>query len=157
MPDETPVERPVFSFDLLLTIFGFGVVSLLGWMRFGNALWLADVLGEYQAAASPLYLALGGAAWGLMALFAALWLVLRRRSAPLVAGLAATAMVAWYWIDRLLLTQSEAANANTWFAIGASLVGLLFAWVAPHLQKGWGREEITTKQQRDEGTQRKLR
>ncbi len=134
-----PAERPHFTFDLLLTIFGFCVVSLLGWMRFSNALWLQDLLAEYHLTVSPLYLALSGAAWGILSLFTALWLALRRRGAPMVSGLTATVMVVWYWLDRLLLTQSEAANANTWFAIGASLLGLLFAWVVPHLQKGWGK------------------
>jgi hypothetical protein len=107
-------------------------------MRFGNALWLWDVLTYYQVSVSPLYLALSGAAWGIGSLFAALWLVLRRRAAPLVSSLAASGMLAWYWLDRLLLTRAEAAQVNTPFALGVSLLVLLFAWVVPRLQKGWG-------------------
>lgn len=138
MSAKVSVERPHLSFDLLLVIFGFLVVSLLGWMRMANAIWLWDVLVMYHSSVSPLYLAFSGAAWGLAALMAAVWLILRRRRAPWVSGLAASGMVAWYWLDRLLLTRAEAANANTVFVVGVSVVGLLFAWVVPHLQKGWG-------------------
>jgi hypothetical protein len=77
---------------------------------------------------SPAYLALTGAVWGGLGLVVAAGLFLGRRWAAGAAAGVAVAFVIWYWVDRLLLVNTDYA-ARTWPS-AAIASGLLLAAVA---------------------------
>lgn len=79
---------------------------------------------------SPLYPALTGAVWALVALALAWGLWTGRDWAPRMVLLASLAYLVYYWLDRLLLGRSAASQTDRPFALLASLLifGLVF-WI----------------------------
>ena len=90
-------------------------------LRLGETIFFWKTLAEYGA--DPLYIALTGAIWLIVALllFWALW---RGKTWGRAAALAGTLVYsAWYWFDRLALQKP---HANSPFAVVANIVFLLF-------------------------------
>lgn len=114
------------SLELKALIAGLLVFSGLGWLRLQQAFAAWDFLLELGLWPGPLYMAAGGALWGLCGLAGGLALWLRRRWAPRLALAAALLITASYWIDRLVFARSAAAQVNLPFAAGATLIGLGF-------------------------------
>jgi hypothetical protein len=108
--------------------FGFALFALFGWVRMLYAIldwyWL-DFSGIRPG---PLYLVITGGLWGLVALAALIWIVLRRPWYRLVGLGAALFLALTYWIDRLFISTSPGGSSNTLFA--ALLTLLLLAYVA---------------------------
>lgn len=109
-----PQKRP-FGVTLLLWM----VLSLSVWglLRFFAALDSWDILSQFGASLSPLYLSITGAGWTVAGgvLF---WSILSRKRWAYPA--APKSMVVWlaeYWIERIFF---EASRANLPFAILAS-------------------------------------
>ena len=81
-----------------------------------------------KSSPGPLYLAITGGLWGIVALAALLWIVLRRPWYRLVGISAALFFAITYWIDRLFISTHPGGAGNTPFAILLTLI--LLAYVA---------------------------
>ena len=116
-----PPNRP-FSVTLLLWL----VLMLAAWgaIRFLAAIRWWDVLYEFDARLSPLYLVVTGTGWG-AAGCVLLWGILRRKSWTRSAVLASTfGWLVEFWIERAVF---ESPSPNLPFAAAASclLIGLM--------------------------------
>ena len=112
-----------------LLILAFLVTGYFGILRLGVAVMDWGVLATTLKSPSPTYFAVSGGLWALVALLSAFGLMLRRRWAPYWAMIAVLLMTAGWWFEKLVLTVSETARTNFPFAMGLSLVIILFAFV----------------------------
>ena len=119
-----PEKRRPFGVTLLLwmvlILSTWGVVRLLGALRG----W--DVLVEFDASLSPLYLSITGAGWGLAG-GVLLYGILRRKKWVLPAVV--TSLLVWlieYWIERIFF---QSARANMPFALTCSILVIIVAWI----------------------------
>lgn len=112
------------SFGLKALIFGFLFLSLLGWLRLSEALRLWEVLDEIGIQPPPWYFAVSGAIWGALALAAAVTLFLRLPWSGWYAGGVSLFFAAWYWLDRLFLSQPLSEQHDLSFYIILTLVCL---------------------------------
>lgn len=126
--NSTPINRPGRSFELKVLIVGLLVVSLASWLRLRLAVLNWEFLPELGAAASPLYLALSAGVWGLLSLACAVGLYFRQAWAPNLTRLTCVLLTAWYWVERLSLTQSDLSAQNWPFALGFTLAILVFTF-----------------------------
>jgi hypothetical protein len=102
-------KRP-FPLKLIMAIFAFW--TLLGWLRFGQALAEAELLLVLLSPGLYGYLLLVGLTWGLLGL-PILWGLFRRTGwTPLVLMVAAVLYPALYWFERLFLWQDTSAQRN---------------------------------------------
>lgn len=116
-----PPKRP-FSATLLLWLVLF--LSAWGAIRFSAALRWWDVLNEFNARLSPLYLSVTGALWGVAGgvLF---WGIASRKPWSRTAVLAGA--IAWQvelWVERLFF-ESQAFNLPYALAISGLLLGVI--------------------------------
>ncbi len=112
-------QRP-FGVTLLLWLVL--ILSAWGAVRFFAALRFWDVLNEFDARLSPLYLSATGAGWGAVGgvLF---WGVMSRRAwMPSVVMIAAFVWQIQYWVERIFF---QSPRANLPFALIASLFLLI--------------------------------
>jgi hypothetical protein len=119
-----PRKRP-FSVTLLLWL----VLSLSAWglVRLIAALRWWDLLNEFGARLSPLYLSITGAAW-MVAGAVLLWGLFSGRSWTRLAIL--SAICVWliqYWIERIFF---ESPRANLVFALIASILLLIVTLIS---------------------------
>jgi hypothetical protein len=106
-------------------IFGMALFSAAGWMRMIDTLndwyWLDQVAAITPG---PLYLTITGGLWGVAALAAVVWVLLRLprwRS----GGLATVVFIAsTYWADRLLVTRAEDGFVNAGFSALLTILGI---------------------------------
>src|SRR5512141_586028 len=105
---------------LVLSLSGFGFLRLFGALRW----W--DILTEFRASLSPLYLSITGAGWALAGIVL-LWSMIagRRWAYPAIPAAIVLCLVE-YWIERLFF---ESPRANLPFMIGLSvlLLAITFA------------------------------
>jgi hypothetical protein len=130
-PPELPSTRPrrvKLGWLLWLLIAWMCFFSLLGWLRLYGALSQWQWLLTLNLSVSPLYLAAGGAAWGVAGLLAGLGVWLRQRWAPAAVRLASAFFAASYWLDRLTVGAAGSLQPNWPFALIMTLMGLAFAW-----------------------------
>jgi hypothetical protein len=111
-----PRKRP-FGVTLLLWL----VLSLSAW---GVVRWLAalrwwDVLVEFEARLTPLYLSITGAGWTLVGIVLLWGIFSGKRWTRLAIPLAIFLWLTEYWVERLFF---EAPRANMPFAFLASLL-----------------------------------
>ena len=107
--------------------FGYALISITGWVRMIQTFIDWGWLLYAQVWPGPFYLAATGALWGVVAMVAVIWLWLRRRGARLAAFGTALFLALTYWDDRLLVFALNQYGANTLFAVGLTLIGLVFA------------------------------
>ena len=127
-------SRPkrVFWVRFLALIFLF--LSLLGWLRLEQALLNQRLLAQLGAWPGPVYIALGGAVWGLAGLPAALGLWGRRAWSGIAARLAALVFLLTYWIDRLWFSAERMPVINWPFSLGVSIIWLVLVyWITASL------------------------
>jgi hypothetical protein len=127
-PPSTRPRRVKLGWLLWLLIAWLSFFSLLGWLRLYGAISQWQWLQTLNLSVSPLYLAAGGAAWGLAGLLAGLGVWLRRRWAPIAVRLASAFFAATYWLDRLVIGSDDSLQTNWPFALIMTLMGLAFAW-----------------------------
>lgn len=120
-------KRPFLAWFLMLESLLF---SIIGWLRFQQALVYWDWFQPPFLSVSPLYLVISGVLWGVVGLTAVLMLWFRWHPAQLFAHLAVGFYVLWYWTDRMLLTASSDAQANLVFSIMVTLCLLLLSLAA---------------------------
>lgn len=116
-------QRP-FSVTLLLWM----VLSLSAWgaIRLFAALRWWDVLNEFSASLSPLYLSTTGATWGVAGIVL-LWSIWIGKAWSRVAILASILLwLAEYWIERLFF-QLPRANLPFALILSALLLAVTFA------------------------------
>ncbi len=108
----TEASRPKRPLPIKLIIWVMSLWSLLGWLRFGQAVTEREVIIRLVGPGLHAYLLLAGLAWGLMAL-PVLWGVLRRAGwAPILLMATGVLYPAFYWIERLLMWQDTTARRN---------------------------------------------
>jgi len=112
-----------------LLILAFLVTGYFGILRLGVAVRDWGVLKTTLESPSPTYFAVSGGLWALAALVSAFGLMLRRRWAPYWAIITVLLMTAGWWFEKLVLTVSETARVNFPFAMGLSLVIILFTFI----------------------------
>jgi len=116
-------KRP-FSVTLLLWM----VLSLSVWgvTRFVAALQAWNILHEFDASLSPLYLSITGAGWGVAGcvLFVGAW-----RGAAWALPATITSIFIWlieYWLERIFF---QTPRANLPFAIAGSVIIIVISWI----------------------------
>jgi hypothetical protein len=121
------IKRP-FGVTLQLWM----VLSLSAWgvIRLVASLHAWDVLYEYGASLSPLYLSITGAGWGVagIVLFSGLW-----KGMPWARFATMTSIIVWlleYWLERIFF---QSPRANLPFALACSIVVLIVSWSATTL------------------------
>lgn len=103
------------------------VLSLSAWgvMRLAASLHAWDVLYEYGASLSPLYLSITGAGWGVagIVLFSGLW-----KGMPWARFATMTSIIVWlleYWLERIFF---QSPRANLPFALVCLIVVFIVSW-----------------------------
>ncbi len=124
--------RPILLKALVVI---FLALSWYGWWRLYGAVAYASFLSAYLSAAMLIYIGASGVVWGLAGLGAALALWVGMPIAPIFARAAAAGCFIWYWLDRLLLTQSSLSKTNQLFMLVFSIAALAFAFVVPALPR----------------------
>ena len=123
-----PLKRP-FGVTLLLWM----VLSLSAWgaVRLFAALHWWDVLTEFDARLSPLYLSITGAGWVVAGgVLLSGMLMVKAWARPAIF----TSILLWlieYWIERIFFQSSR---ANLLFALMGSIIGIIVAVAATSLQ-----------------------
>ncbi len=122
-----PVRRKT-SFWVRLLALCFLASALLGWLRCGQAVASWRVLNEMGFWPGPLYLALTGAAWGVVGLLAGAGLWFSTAFSRGFARLAAVFLPATFWADRAWFSGAADRFSNGEFLLGATAIWLVFAF-----------------------------
>jgi hypothetical protein len=106
---------------MVLSLSGFGLLRLFG------ALGWRDILTEFHASLSPLYLSITGAGWALVGVVL-LWSVIagKRWAYPAIPAAIVLCLVE-YWIERLFF---ESPRANLPFMVGLSILLLVITFAS---------------------------
>lgn len=117
-----------------VTILGWGVliIACLNLVRFIQAIRVWDFLAEL-AATSPLYIALSGLVWGILALVLGWGIFTRKGWVVVSARLGVLAYIGYIWLDRWLVQQSPDRWTNLPFMLG--MTALLGGWIYWYLSK----------------------
>jgi hypothetical protein len=120
---------------LIILCLGFLQFAFNGFLRCGQALADWDLLKSAGLRPGPGYLVLTGAVYGLSAMAVALGLWFGWRKAGRLGRGLAFFYFAWFWIDKMLISQNPASKINWPFAAIVSLVllGLVLGglWLRP--------------------------
>jgi hypothetical protein len=77
----------------------------------------------------PGYLAVSGAAWGLAALAALIWIGLRLKRYPWVGITAVLFLMLTYWLDRLVFSRPDGAWVSLPFGLISTLLMLVYVFL----------------------------
>lgn len=128
-PDDMEVEALAPKRPFGVTLFLWLVLSLSAWglLRLSAALRWWDVLTQYHASLSPLYLSITGAGWA-VAGAALLWSIWAGKPwAHLAIPVAVVFWLVEYWVERLFF---EIPRANQPFMIVVSILLLVGTWIS---------------------------
>jgi hypothetical protein len=126
---EPTAAKPGRPFWLSVLAVLFLLLVAAGWLRFAEAWRFWDLLAKFAEKPGPLYLLLGGAAWGLAGLPAAIGLWFGWRWAIRVAWIAAVFYPLTYWLDRLLIDRAPQALTAWPFSLVVTLLWLGFVFI----------------------------
>ncbi len=103
-------------------------LSILGWLRFEQAILNWHILVEFRAYPGPVYIAGGGLLWGLAGLAPAWGLWSHRPWGFRLARLVAPMYPLTYWIDKLAFNYDPQGLQNWPFALALTLIyfGLIY-------------------------------
>ena len=99
--------------------------TVLGWLRFSEALQNRELVLAYTSPGILAYLVGAGLVWGLIGLPALWGLVTRANWARWVIGVAGALYPTLYWVERLLLWQDENSQGNWPFMLALTLFWLV--------------------------------
>jgi hypothetical protein len=116
--------KPRLTSWLWVLIIAGATTALFGFLRSWGTAASWKLLLQLNLGFSPAYLLASGILWLLLGLAAVVSIFTHWRRAPWLIRGSALAVVASYWVDRLLLTRSDAARANQGFALWFSLLAL---------------------------------
>lgn len=146
---EKPIKRlrPRRPFQLKLIFWVFALWTVLGWLRFVQALGEADMILVLLGPRLFSFLLLAGLIWGLLGL-PVLWGLLRRAGwAPLLIQVAAVVYPGLYWVERLFFWQDPYAHRNWPFML--LLTGTWFGLVFWGLRSAHKRAFFANKENED--------
>jgi len=118
-------RRPI---RLLVLIFAFLLLSLFGWLRFQQSLAMWNILILIEIWPGPFYLAAGGFLWGVIGLVVGLGLFFAKPWATRWSRRVVLLLASWYWLDRLVLVRSEAAQTNVIFMALLTVMVLVYTY-----------------------------
>ncbi|MDR3577584.1 MAG: hypothetical protein P4L50_27280 [Anaerolineaceae bacterium] len=121
-------SRPKRTLSLSFLAVSLLVLSLFGWLRLQQAVFNWDFLVQLDIHPGPLYLAAGGTLWGVLGLTAAVSLWYRLSWSVMITEVTVLVFAASYWLDRLALSHSAGSQTNLYFAIGLTIIGLIYAF-----------------------------
>jgi hypothetical protein len=124
-PKKKRRRRPFLQWILIL---GFLLAGVYGWLRFQQSLILWDTLILIEVWPGPVYLAISGAVWAMITTAIGFGMLLRQFWAWHAARYAVVFLAAWFWVDRLALTQSEAARTNLPFMALLTVLVVVFTF-----------------------------
>lgn len=122
-----------------LTALPCAVLGILGFIRLAAALRAWDFLVELGARPGPLYMAIGGALWGLLGWGAVALLASRPRgdwNRPAVF-LMVLLLAMTYWVDVLGFNRSAEMRVNWPFSLIVTAVGLTYLFIMLRLPLWW--------------------
>ena len=112
------------SFIDIVLLFFFILLSILGWLRFEQAMLNWQLLIELGAVPGPAYIAAGGVLWGLAGLGPAWGLWSRKPWAVRLSQIAGPVYPVTYWADKLAFNQNPQGFQNWPFALGLTVIWL---------------------------------
>jgi hypothetical protein len=133
---QTSHSRPKRTLSLKALALGMLVLSLFGWLRLQQAIFEWGFLTQLGIQPGPLYQALGGALWGVLGLCAAVSLWYRLAWTVVTTETTAVVFAASYWLDRLAFSRSASSQTNLFFAIGLTVIGLIYTFGVMERLKG---------------------
>ena len=126
MTKDLKIKKHKRSLVLWILVAGLAIFSIGGWLRLIMTIQDWSFIQTLNLTAGAIYLALSGFLWGCGAVICAGLLWLEKRSGLyLTAGYIAIYTI-WFWVDRLVITQSSTVKTEHTFAIGSTIfwVGL---------------------------------
>jgi len=109
--------------------------TALGWLGFIEALRHWNFLQEIPLTVPPLYLAFRSAFWGLIGLSLMWGVWVGRAWAWYAAQIAAGLYAFYYWLDRLFLAHPSAIAERWPFALGLTVLCLVYTFVVLRLPR----------------------
>jgi hypothetical protein len=134
--DQKMPARPKRTLSLKALTFGMLIFSSFGWLRLQQAVSDWSFLVQLGIQPGPLYQALGGVLWGLLGPIAAISLWYRLTWSVVFTETAVLVFAASYWLDRLALSRSAVSQTNLFFAIGLTIVGIIYTFGVVERLKG---------------------
>ena len=128
-PVEPTVANPGRPFWLAILAVLFLLLVAAGWLRFAQAWQSWDLLVKIGVKPGPLYLLLGGAAWGLVGLLAAVGLWFGWRGVIGATWVAAVFYPLTYWLDHLLIAHAPEVLTAWPFALVVTVLWLGFVLI----------------------------
>jgi hypothetical protein len=125
---DLPRLRSGRSFWLKFLAAGLLVLSVSGWLRMQQSIIDWQYLVEINLQPGPLYLMLTGGMIGLLSIVAAMSVWLRKRWGFVFARIIIIIWQAWNWADRLWIARSDTALTGWPFALGATIVIMVFVF-----------------------------
>ena len=119
-------KRPFVVTALILLVLSY---MSLSWFGLFEALRHWDFLHKLPLAVPPLYLALRSAFWGMAGLPLVWGLWVGRKWAWHAAQIAAALYAIHYWLDRLFLADPSAIMGRWPFALGLTIICLVYVYV----------------------------
>lgn len=134
-------ERP---FSVTLLLFGVLINAVFYINRFYQALKLWDFLTKLPLSISPIYFILTGLLFGMAGLIVAWGLWVGGSWAPRATRVYVLAIAVYYWLDRLLIVNSEISRESSLISVIGTIVILpLTFWVLMRSRSRSYFEEIS--------------
>ena len=116
----------------LLSLMGdiLALLTIIGWVRMGQAIATWNLQEELLGRPLAIYLVLSGALWGLCGLAVTILLLRRSRLAIRAAWAGVIFFPLTYWLERFFLVRSPQDQINWPFMLGLTLVWLALATIA---------------------------
>jgi len=102
------------------------ILSVLGAVRFFAALRWWDVLNEFEASLSPLYLSITGAGWVVAGGVLLSGILRRKKWMPEAIVASISVWLIEYWVERVFFQSSR---ANLPFALMLSILAIVITWI----------------------------
>jgi len=122
--DPTQLIHPRRPFALRLVFWMLVLWTVLGWLRFSQALQQRELILAYTTSGIFAYLVGAGVVWGVAGLPALWGLTFRTSWARMAIGVNAVLYPAIYWFERLVLWQDENSQGNWLFMLALTLIWL---------------------------------
>jgi hypothetical protein len=129
------------SFGVTLLLWMVLILSAWGAVRFFAALRWWNVLNEFEAGLSPLYLSITGAGWGVAGgvLFVNMWNA-KAWARPTIA-ISALLWLIEYWIERIFFQSPRANLPFTLSCLTTVIVITVVLAIFPHIQSFFTKSE----------------
>lgn len=133
-------------FPLKVLAIGLVIFSVLGCMRFSQALIEARMLVTITIAPLPAYWLVTGAIWGLIGVISVILLWLRYTWSLWLISVGTGLFTVWFWLDKALVQSNPGRWSNWIFLAILNLVALVFIYstliyLHPEKIKGSAKED----------------